>query len=466
MNRVAIYCRVSTTEQANEGFSIEEQEKRLKSFCRINEWKLVDKFIDAGYSGGNTERPALTNLLNNMDKFDLVLVYKLDRLSRSVRDLMALLDKFEENDVAFRSATEVFDTSSAFGKLFITLVGAMAEWERSTISERTMMGKYAAMEKGYFIGNVPFCYDKVDGKLVPNENRKVVDFIIDRFKKGLSFTQISNELNHSKYKTPRNRLWTKTRVIDILTGPTIRGHSAYGDKLFKNTHEPIVSEKDYRTVRNYLDSLPNRRRHTYSNIFRSKLVCPHGCGGRLSLNTNRLYISKTDSYRLHQYYRCNQCKKIGQKSPSAILMTEAEKSFIKHLKNFDFSNYEVREPETKENVIDIDKIMRQREKYQKAWSMDLVSDDEFKKRMEETQELIDEYNKDTLEEQNARLTVEQIKSINNLLIKSWDNLTVQEKEEFVTQTIDKIEFEVVHGHGYSRSRTPNSMRITNIDYLI
>lgn len=118
--KVAIYTRVSTLEQANEGYSIGEQERKLKQFCDINDWKVFDVYVDAGISGGSLKRPSLQKLLNDIDKFDMVLVYKLDRLTRSVRDLLDLLEIFDQNNVAFRSATEVYDTTNAISLLYLT----------------------------------------------------------------------------------------------------------------------------------------------------------------------------------------------------------------------------------------------------------------------------------------------------------------------------------------------------------
>lgn len=145
--KVAIYTRVSTLEQREKGHSIDEQERKLRSFCDINDWTVKDVYVDAGFSGAKRDRPELTRLLDDISEFDLVLVYKLDRLTRSVRDLLDLLEVFENNNVAFRSATEVYDTTTAIGRLFVTLVGAMAEWERETIRERSLMGKRAAIKK-------------------------------------------------------------------------------------------------------------------------------------------------------------------------------------------------------------------------------------------------------------------------------------------------------------------------------
>ncbi|MDV2097008.1 recombinase family protein, partial [Acinetobacter baumannii] len=142
-------------------------------------------------------RPALNKLIQDVDKLDLVLVYKLDRLTRSVRDLLDILEVLEKNDVSFRSATEVYDTSTAMGRLFVTLVGAMAEWERTTIQERTFMGRRAAAQKGLVKTTPPFFYDRVDDKLVPNEYSKVLRFAVDEIKKCTSIREITRKLNNS-----------------------------------------------------------------------------------------------------------------------------------------------------------------------------------------------------------------------------------------------------------------------------
>lgn len=114
-NKVAIYVRVSTTSQAEEGYSIDEQKDKLEAYCKIKDWKIYDTYIDGGFSGSNTKRPELERLINDAKRkrFDIVLVYKLDRLSRSQKDTLFLIeDVFLKNDVAFISLQENFDTST------------------------------------------------------------------------------------------------------------------------------------------------------------------------------------------------------------------------------------------------------------------------------------------------------------------------------------------------------------------
>ena len=165
---VGIYCRVSTQEQAREGYSIGEQEQRLRSLCNAKDWIVRDTYIDGGFSGGSMDRPALKRLLAdiNKKKIDTVLVYKLDRLSRSQKDTLYLIeDIFIKQNIRFYSMTENLDTSTAFGRAMIGILSAFAQLEREQIRERSMMGKHARAKEGYFHGGgfAPIGY-KYEGK--------------------------------------------------------------------------------------------------------------------------------------------------------------------------------------------------------------------------------------------------------------------------------------------------------------
>lgn len=456
--KVAIYCRVSTLEQANEGFSIGEQERKLKQFCDINDWDIADIYVDAGISGGSVNRPSLQKLLKDIDNFDMVLVYKLDRLTRSVRDLLDLLEIFESNNVAFRSATEVYDTSNAMGRLFVTLVGAMAEWERGTTRERTLYGKEGALESGKFIGHVPFYYDLVDNKLIPNENREYVDYIIKRLKENTSATQIGKELSNMKDVPVK---FNKTTVIQTLHSPTAHGHTKYGKFFKENTHEPVISQEDY----NMAIKMLGTRRHTYkqkhTSIFRGKIKCPNNCGSYLHLNTNKMKRADGTEY-LRQYYKCDKCSR--EKKPSTIIRYDIMQNvFLKNLENLNLNQFRHVDKDKKEDnfEIDINKIMRQREKYQKAWAMDLMHDDEFKKLMKETDELLKQDKQ--IEKETDSIDYEKIQEVKDLLIKSWNNLSDENKEQLIAASIDYIDVEMIYGN--KKVNSPNQVKITDIKFM-
>lgn len=154
-----IYIRVSTDEQAREGFSLAAQEERCRQFAQSQGWD-VDKVCDDGYSAKNLNRPAIQRAIRDVmaKKFDVLMVYRLDRLVRSVIDLHYLLDMFDKYGVKFKSVTEVFDTTTAMGRFFITLVGAMSQWERENLSERVRVGIERGFMEGNRYGKIPFGY--------------------------------------------------------------------------------------------------------------------------------------------------------------------------------------------------------------------------------------------------------------------------------------------------------------------
>lgn len=139
--RCAIYIRVSTTEQAMEGYSIGEQKERLEQYSSAMQWTIMGEYIDPGYSGSNMNRPELNRLISEVKNYDVILVYKLDRLSRSQKDTMFLIeDVFLKNDIAFVSMNESFDTGTPFGRAAIGLLATFAQLERENIKERMSMG--------------------------------------------------------------------------------------------------------------------------------------------------------------------------------------------------------------------------------------------------------------------------------------------------------------------------------------
>ena len=193
MKRVAIYARVSTQEQVENGNSLEFQIDKLKAYCQLHELKVVGEYIDAGVSGAKFNRPALNKLKNDIEKIDIVLIYKLDRLSRSIKDTMLLIeDIFKPNNIDLISLSENFDTSQAMGMATIGMLSTFAQLERETIKERMMAGKLQAVKNGKYINHAPFGYKKVDGKLVKDENtRECVEFIFEKLLEGNTTTKIA-----------------------------------------------------------------------------------------------------------------------------------------------------------------------------------------------------------------------------------------------------------------------------------
>ena len=249
-NKVAIYVRVSTTNQAEEGYSIDEQKDKLKSYCDIKDWNVYNVYTDGGFSGSNTTRPALEQLIKDAEnkKFDTVLVYKLDRLSRSQKDTLYLIeDVFIANDIAFLSIMENFDTSTPFGKAMIGLLSVFAQLEREQIKERMQLGKLGRAKSGKSMmwAKVAYgyTYHRENAEMTINELEAiVVREIFQSYLAGRSITKLRDDINERYPKTPA---WQYRIIRRILSNPVYCGYNQYKGEIYQGNHEPIISKSDY-----------------------------------------------------------------------------------------------------------------------------------------------------------------------------------------------------------------------------
>lgn len=250
INKVAIYIRVSTTSQAEEGYSIDEQKDKLKSYCRIKDWNVYKIYTDGGFSGSNTERPALEKLIKDAKnkKFDTVLVYKLDRLSRSQKDTLYLIEEiFIKNGIEFLSLQENFDTSTPFGKAMIGLLAVFAQLEREQIKERMQLGKLGRAKSGKSMmwarTSYGYDYHRETGAMTINELEAIaIRDIFESYLNGMSVTKIRDMLNDKYPKTPN---WHYRIVRGILANPVYCGYNQYKGHVFPGNHEPIITEEAF-----------------------------------------------------------------------------------------------------------------------------------------------------------------------------------------------------------------------------
>ena len=300
------YARVSTENQL-ENYSIDEQVDRIKAYCKAKGWSLMKIYIDGGYSGGNTDRPALQQMLQVIRKnhVDAVVVYKLDRLSRSQKDTLTLIeDEFLAHDTDFVSINEAFDTSTPFGRAMIGILSVFAQLEKDQITERFAMGRIARGKAGYFHGggNAPTGYDYVDGNLVVNEYQAViVREIFRRFLQGASINAIQREAKE-KY----GGAWSAAKVRNILTNSLYTGKVKFAGVEYDGCHTPLVEPATYEAAQELLFSPKREAKLTTSQKtpFRagyllSSLVYCMRCGARYSAN--------------HGYYKCYSRSKSCQK---------------------------------------------------------------------------------------------------------------------------------------------------------
>lgn len=257
MNKVAIYIRVSTVNQAEEGYSIEEQKDKLISYCKIKEWNVYNIYTDGGFTGSNIDRPALAELITDAKKklFDTVLVYKLDRLSRSQKDTLYLIeDVFLKNQIEFLSLLENFDTASPFGKAMIGLLSVFAQLEREQIKERMQLGKLGRAKSGksmmWAITSYGYDYHKETGQVTVNHSQAlVIRFIFERYLEGRSLTKLRDDLNELY---PRKKDWTYRGVRFILQNPVYCGFNKYKGKVYQGNHEPIITKEVFDKVQKEL----------------------------------------------------------------------------------------------------------------------------------------------------------------------------------------------------------------------
>ena len=213
------YIRVSTDEQAKEGVSLENQEQKIRDYCKLKDFEILEIVQDAGISAKNLRRPGAQKVLemarNKM--VDAVVVYKLDRMFRSTVDALETTKQCDNWNVSVHSIQEALDTKSAMGKFFFTLTAALAEMEREIIGERTRDVLQRKTANGEVYGNVPFGFKKFKGKLLNHDaEQKIVRTVLEMRKEGLNYSMISKELNRMGFKTKKGNQWYAQTVKNVI----------------------------------------------------------------------------------------------------------------------------------------------------------------------------------------------------------------------------------------------------------
>lgn len=300
MKKVAIYIRVSTARQDQEGYSIPLQKERLIAYCRAQGWVVSGMFIDPGHSGSTLERPGMESLIAGIKagKYDVVLVYKLDRLSRSQKDTLFLIeDIFMKNDVAFVSMQESFDTSTVFGLAMVGILSVFAQMERSTIVERTMLGRTGRAEDGLWHGGgtAPIGYEYIDGELVVNkEEARQIREVYQLYADGYSVTEITRRMDG---RTTKHGDWSHTGTVgNVLDNPLYAGIVHFDGVQEKGQHEAIVSPELNRKVKARRERLRHAEATGDSNYLLTGLIYCADCGARYFANKRP---NKTVVYSCH-----------------------------------------------------------------------------------------------------------------------------------------------------------------------
>lgn len=216
--RVVGYCRVSTDGQEQSGLGLEDQEAKVRAYCQLYDLELVTIHKDAA-SGKSLNRPGLQAALAALKagQTDGIIVAKLDRLTRSVKDMGTLLDGYFREAFAFHSVGEQINTTTAAGRLVLNVLTSVAEWERETISERTSAALAVKRSRGEKTGGgVPFGHDVVDGKLVENPAEQRALRLIESLRaQGYGYHRIAGQLNDDHIFTKTGRAWTPPMVRQV-----------------------------------------------------------------------------------------------------------------------------------------------------------------------------------------------------------------------------------------------------------
>jgi DNA invertase Pin-like site-specific DNA recombinase len=267
--RVAIYTRVSTEDQAKEGFSLDAQLDKLRSYCKARDWIVGGEYIDDGYSGRNVKRPAYSKMMDEMDNWNVLLVTKMDRIHRNSKNFMMMMEYLKKHNKEFVSMTESLDTSTAMGRFVMDIIQRIAQLESEQIGERVYFGmEQKARVNGGVLGfNIPYGYDYTDGKLTINSNEaENVKNIFEMYLKDMSMKIIAEELNSKDIPTKLNKTWGAQTVSLILKNPLYCGYLHWEDYLNPGDHDLIIDKNIFNDVQKIIKKKNIKTSHT-SKVF-------------------------------------------------------------------------------------------------------------------------------------------------------------------------------------------------------
>ena len=430
---VAIYSRVSTIEQAEEGYSIDEQERLLIEWCKKMDYEVYKCYADRGISGKDIKsRPALKELLSDAEekKFQMVISWKINRISRKLEDVLKIVNLLENNNISFKSYSEPFETNTPAGKMQFQMMALIGEFERGTIAQNVKMGMCAKARAGEWCGGRVLGYDLVQmekqpgakrtkTKLVINEKEaEAVRFIFNEYGNGKGYKAITNQLNKIGYKTKLGNNFSVGSIREILTNPVYIGKVRYNvrqnwsEKRRRNInanpiitdgiHEPIIEEGLWDKVQAIMESKKGKPSRIYDGEYplTGILKCPKcGAGMVISRTTNKL---ADGTKKRIAYYCCGAWKNKGTSvcNSNTIRVDKAneyvftkisellsnEKMVETIVNNINKERHKKINPAKKElECIDkeLEKIDRKKTKLFEAYEEELISKEEFKERKDE-----------------------------------------------------------------------------------
>ncbi len=259
--RAAIYARVSTDDQAREGYSIPAQLKRLNAFCKAKGWEVCSEYVDDGFSGRDINRPQYQRMMAERDLWDVLLVLKMDRIHRNSRNFTQMMDDLNMWKKQFSSMQEKFDTTSAMGRFVMDIIQRIAQLESEQIGERVKVGMVQKAKQctGHLGSPDPYGYEIVKGELKPLDREAgVVPFIYHSYANGMSLEDIARRLNDRGIPAKKGGRWSKQAVSGVLRNPVYCGYIRWDGRLVPLNHQQLVSTGSFNLVQGLMEE---RRRN-------------------------------------------------------------------------------------------------------------------------------------------------------------------------------------------------------------
>lgn len=303
-----IYKRVSTLDQKREGFSLPEQEEKLREFCKFKGYEIYKVYADEGISAKDDKRPAYQQMIQDIKdkKINVIVAFKLDRLTRSVFDIEKLMKFVNDNECDIDCMADESNTTTSNGRMVMRIMTSVSQNEIEKCSERTKFGLVGAIKAGHIPGPLPLGYQRIDKKMIPDPLTKdIIVRLYDLYLEGKSYQTIANIYNKEQVLGKTNWLdSTISRMItnEIYKGDYVHGRSTKHPTYYKNVVEPLVSKEKWEDCQYQKRRNARHYERTATYLFTNKLKCSKcGCflGGSATTKKNGIK---------YYYYKCEKCK--------------------------------------------------------------------------------------------------------------------------------------------------------------
>ena len=455
--KCGLYMRVSTEDQAREGFSLPEQKERLESFCKFKGYEIIDYYEDAGISAktGN-HRPEFERLKDDIKtkKINTIVALKLDRITRSIYDWENLMTFLDENDAYLDCVNDEINTTSANGKMISRLLMSVSQNEIERTSERTKIGLAGAIKSGHIPHVAPLGYKHEDKRLVIDYSTKdIVVRIFDLYYNGYSYQKISNLFNEEKVLGKDN--WRDSTIVTILENEIYKGDFAHGKRTkhptyYEDVVEPIISKEMWSDCQVQKKKNSRSYKRTLIYLYLQKLRCP---------KCNRILGGKATTKKngnTYFYYYCNDCK-IEFKEK---IINDYFNQFVSELVEYDSVVNQFFLPMIKQKFDEPKEQNNKLERIKKAYINGAFEVQEYKEEKKIVEKAITELeNKlettDCTEELKFTpkdiLLKRDIDFINKIKLdkeyqertKTWKDYTRQEQAELIMKYVDDIELDMI-----------------------